>query len=414
MSPSGKDRRPTLMIVDDDDDMVGFLRYHLQDDYQVVATAGDGRTAAQEATNLGPDLVLMDVGLPGLDGIEATRRISAKNPWTSVVMISAHQDLELVRKAMAAGAREYVTKPVLPLDLRETLARIVAEQAARRRAMEGRSFPPGAGIWAFTGPVGGAGQTTLLLSLANELLASGKRAVVVDAVSPFGDVALYLGLDHRPPTVAELAAAELPIAPELVERLLKHHPSGLQVLVGTGDPYRAVGLTGETLVAAVSALAGTNDYVLVDMPAGLPDRYLPLLDEARFVFASARADLVSVKNLRIFVRLLAQLGYPPEKTRVALLCHQEGHTPLGEFEKALAAVGSRVDHVLPADPEAARTAMLSGEALARIAPKSPYTRAVRTMLAPILQIEAPTPRTPSREGLLQRLFGMVSPVAGEG
>lgn len=84
--------------------------------YEVVGEAGDGETAVALATDLRPDLVVMDVKMPGLDGISAAERLS-KNHIAPVVLLTAFSQKELVERASEAGALAYVVKPFTPNDL---------------------------------------------------------------------------------------------------------------------------------------------------------------------------------------------------------------------------------------------------------------------------------------------------------
>jgi DNA-binding NarL/FixJ family response regulator len=90
---------------------------------EVVGEAADGADAVEAATTLQPDVVLMDVGLPGLNGIEATRRIHTAVPGTHVLMLSIHADEHYVQQSLAAGARGYLLKDA---DAQELVAGILA------------------------------------------------------------------------------------------------------------------------------------------------------------------------------------------------------------------------------------------------------------------------------------------------
>jgi DNA-binding NarL/FixJ family response regulator len=79
-------------------------------DMNVVATANDGGEAVEKAAALQPGVVVMDISMPGLSGIEATRAIAQRAPKTAVVMLSMHSAAEVVRRAFAAGARGYLLK----------------------------------------------------------------------------------------------------------------------------------------------------------------------------------------------------------------------------------------------------------------------------------------------------------------
>lgn len=99
-----------------------------QPDMEVVAEAGDGRECLQMAAHHSPDVVMMDVAMPEMNGIEAARRIIADNPKTHVVMLSMHRDESYVLRSLKAGAKGYLLKDS-PRD--EVLAAIRAAAAGR-------------------------------------------------------------------------------------------------------------------------------------------------------------------------------------------------------------------------------------------------------------------------------------------
>jgi len=101
-----------------------------QPDMAVVAEAADGRESVQLAEEHSPDVVVMDVAMPGMNGIEATRRILASCPRTSVVILSMHQDESYVLRSLKAGAKGYLLKDSPQADV----------IAAIRAVSQGRSF----------------------------------------------------------------------------------------------------------------------------------------------------------------------------------------------------------------------------------------------------------------------------------
>jgi len=101
-----------VLLVDDHTVVRRGLRKILEstDIIDIVGEAGDGMAAVEASTSLQPDVVLMDVSLPIMNGIEATRRIRATAPGTHVLMLSMHADEQYVQKSLAAGAQGYVLK----------------------------------------------------------------------------------------------------------------------------------------------------------------------------------------------------------------------------------------------------------------------------------------------------------------
>lgn len=104
------EHRPTLLLADDHPVTLEGLRRLLETDFEVVGTAADGRTLLEAAQEQRPDLILTDVSMPGIEGVEATRRLRATLPASRVLIFSFHTEPSWVRAAFEAGACGYLTK----------------------------------------------------------------------------------------------------------------------------------------------------------------------------------------------------------------------------------------------------------------------------------------------------------------
>src|SRR5262245_24683498 len=109
--------RARLVIADDHAPMVAAVERLLADEFEVVGTAGDGPVALRAAARLDPDVVVLDISMPDLDGIEVARRLKAAGSRAKVVLLTVHDDPDLVRAALAAGALGYVLKSRMPSEL---------------------------------------------------------------------------------------------------------------------------------------------------------------------------------------------------------------------------------------------------------------------------------------------------------
>ena len=135
-----------LVLLVDDHSLVrrGFRRI-LEDapDITVVGEAGDGEEAVRLAQELKPRLIVMDCALPGINGLVATRRILEKSPQIAVLMLSMHSEDTWVRQALDAGARGYILKSAVDLELVTAIRRVAAgetvldPQIARPPALKG-------------------------------------------------------------------------------------------------------------------------------------------------------------------------------------------------------------------------------------------------------------------------------------
>src|SRR5918992_18504 len=171
--------RIRIIIVDD----IPETREHLtkllgfESDIEVVGTAASGAEALDVAARLAPDVVLMDINMPGMDGIATTEQLSSRVPTAAIVMMSVQGEADYLRRSMLAGAREFLVKPFSSDELsasirqvyqreRDKIGRMVAPVAA---AGTGRIDPaarePGRIVTVFS-PKGGVGRTTLAVNMA--------------------------------------------------------------------------------------------------------------------------------------------------------------------------------------------------------------------------------------------------------
>ncbi|NDL67146.1 response regulator transcription factor [Anaerotalea alkaliphila] len=134
-----------LMIVDDEQIVLDGLRFLIEDrfeDIQIVATLRSGREAVEACRTLVPDLVLMDIKMPGISGIEAIETIRKQHQEIRFIIISAYEQFEYAQQAVELGVREYILKPVNPAKLTEVLQKAVREikeeQERRTQEMENR------------------------------------------------------------------------------------------------------------------------------------------------------------------------------------------------------------------------------------------------------------------------------------
>ena len=125
----------SILIVDDQKDFCTVLSDSLSQDRYRVITAFDGKMALQLAKKEKPDLMLLDIKMPGMDGIEVLRKIKKMKKEIAVIMFTAYGTLETARKAMKLGAYDYVTKPV-DLFLLKSLVKEVLGEVSKPVAKE--------------------------------------------------------------------------------------------------------------------------------------------------------------------------------------------------------------------------------------------------------------------------------------
>lgn len=109
--------RIRVLLADDHKDFLVATTRLLESEFEVVKTVGDGRTLLEEAVRLEPDVIVVDISMPVLNGIEAARQLRAAGSTAKIIVLTVHRDPEYVHAALVAGAQGYVTKSQLASDL---------------------------------------------------------------------------------------------------------------------------------------------------------------------------------------------------------------------------------------------------------------------------------------------------------
>lgn len=393
------EKKPRLALVDDALVIRSILTNLLKTDYDIVGDAGNGRDAIDLAEKLKPEIILMDVTMPIMDGIEATRQITSRFPDIDIVILSAVSSDTSVKAGLAAGARDYLFKPPQPEEIKTVLTRLV-RQRAERKNQGGATGLPGKGIWTFCSALGGDGRTTLAISFANELLTLGRRVVVVDADLTFGDVGFYLGVTSTPPTFAELLDPRENLTEKSIEDGMKKHPSGLHFLGKPALGKPSFDTPPERIIELVHKLMRQVDYVLVDLPTGVPDKLLPLLDDSRFIFPISRGLPEKLQNLKVLVDVLGICGFAPPRVQPLLT-----RTDQEAVGKVVASLKIPVQEYFPTDEKAVEEATRAAQPVTRIAPRSPYTQKIRDFLGKLLGVTIEEKKEAAGKSLMQRLLG---------
>jgi pilus assembly protein CpaE len=361
-----------VLIVDD----IPETRDHLtkllgfESDIEVVGAAASGREALEQAVALTPDIVLMDINMPDMDGIAATERLAAEVPTAAVVMMSVQGEADYLRRSMLAGAREFLVKPFSSDELtssirqvytreREKLSRITVQPAASAVAAtagrvvslsgdEDGEGEPGRVIAVF-GPKGGVGRTTLAVNLAVAAATElGQRTCLVDASFQFGDIGVLLNLNPKNKSVADLIPEmEAGVDIESLDTFLINHSAGIRVLLAPPSPEMAELITPAGTKRMLEALRQSHDLVIVDCMSTFNDTTLAILDMADTVLTMLSLEITSIKNIRLFLEVAEQLGYPSDKVRLVL---NRADSSLGiRVADVEHSIGRRVDHTIVSD-----------------------------------------------------------------
>ena len=325
-----------VLIVDDIAETRENVRKLLQfeSDVDVAGAARSGKEGIQLAQELDPDVILMDINMPDIDGITATEEIRQKSPHIQVVILSVQGDQNYMRRAMLAGARDFLTKPPMGDELISAIRRAGemahVERAKGIKQLGASSVSGGASssanfsqpskgkIVTVYSPKGGTGCTTIAVNLAITLNNEDSRTVLVDANFLFGDVAVFLN-EQGKNTVLELAPRVDELEPEVIEEILiKHEASGIRILAAPQRPEQAEKVSAEQFSKVLQFLQGMYAYVVVDTSPILTDVILSTIDISDVIVLITTQEIPSIKNARLVLDLLKTMGVNKERIVFAM------------------------------------------------------------------------------------------------
>ena len=320
-----------VLIVDDQEETRKNVARLLQfeNDINVVGTARTGQDAIKQTIALDPDVVLMDINMPDMDGIEATELIQEQAPVSQIVILSVQGDTNYMRRAMLAGARDFLTKPPKSDELVSVIRRAGAKAKNIRSEVQfigrgtGGLVDPrsttiqlsGLGkIIAIYSPKGGVGTTTVAANLAVSLHSPETPAVIVDANMQFGDVQVFFNERGRT-SIVDLTPNVEQLDSELVEDVVLHHQaSGIDIIAAPPTPEDGEQVTGTHLVKVLQYLARMYSYVIVDTNSYLADQTIDTLDTCDLMVLISSQDIPAIINTRAVLQLLVtRLGVNKEK-----------------------------------------------------------------------------------------------------
>jgi pilus assembly protein CpaE len=317
-----------VLIVDDVAETRENVRKLLQfeADIEVVGAARTAQEGIQLSQELDPDVILMDINMPDMDGIAATETIHQKSPHIQVVILSVQGDQNYMRRAMLAGARDFLTKPPMGDDLIGAVRRGgEMARAERGKGRSGRTAADGAGVRGMApravpsgvvqgkvvtvySPKGGTGCTTLAVNLAIALHSEDTRVVLVDANLQYGDVAMFFN-EQGKNSILDIAPRVDDLDPEIVEEIMiRHEASGVHILAAPQRPEQAEKVPVAQFSKILEYLRQLYSYVVIDTSSILTDPILAAVDASDAIVLVTTQDIPAIKNARLFLDLLQTMG----------------------------------------------------------------------------------------------------------
>jgi pilus assembly protein CpaE len=322
-----------ILIIDDDLDTLRLVGLMLQRQGYQISAATNGQQGLEKAFEEDPDLILLDIMMPDMDGYEVTRRLR-QNPATAetpILMFTAKTQLDDKVVGFEAGANDYLTKPTHPAELQARVKTLLARANEKKAVMDTSQDEDLGYVVGVLGARGGLGTTTIAVNLGSGLQTRTKSDVIVAEMLPGqGTLALDAGVTSFNGLVDLLSLSKLAdVSRDKVRETLVSHRSGLKLLLSSDRP-RDMHLINqlanyEVIVRRLAALAR---FTVLDLGVGIQpfaDKILPLCNELFIVLEGVPNIIV---NTRALIDDVAGFGVSRKRVKVILNNRSRSDTQL--------------------------------------------------------------------------------------
>jgi pilus assembly protein CpaE len=322
-----------ILIIDDDLDTLRLVGLMLQRQGYQISAATNGQQGLDKAFEEDPDLILLDIMMPDMDGYEVTRRLR-RNPstmGTPILMFTAKTQLDDKVIGFEVGANDYLTKPTHPSELQARVKTLLSRATEKKEATLANGTSDQSYIIGVLGARGGLGATSLAVNLAATLHARTHSDVIMAEMLPGqGALALDLGAVDSHGLADLLGVTKLnEITRERVSDTLVTHASGLKLFLSSDRP-RDMHLINQSANYEIilNRLAGLARFLVLDLGVGLQpfaDKILPLCNDIMIVIEGVPNTIIHAKAL---VDDIAALGINKHNIHVVLNNRMRSDTQL--------------------------------------------------------------------------------------
>jgi pilus assembly protein CpaE len=321
-----------------------------QENIEVIGTGSTGLEAIHLTRELKPDVVIMDVNMPDMDGIAATAIIKRDAPATEVIILTVQDDIDYMRRAMLAGARDFLSKPPMIDDLVQSVLRAGEQSRLQREKLPparlARNAPVpvmGGKIITVFSPRGGSGCTVIAANLAVALYSEDTSTVIVDGDLQYGDVPVLFNSVNKL-NILDLSPRVAELDQDMVEEVLTTHSSGVRIL-HPPRLERAELVAGPHFRQLLTYLSKHYNYVIVDTSHRLSEVTMAALDVSNLILLVSTLDIPAMARTRKFFELVPELSLDP---RLIMLVINQFDQRVGiTSEKLTQAFGREPDAIIP-------------------------------------------------------------------
>lgn len=314
-------REPEIIIIDPDLDARADIKHMLAvGKLAVVGAADHGIEAVTVAKEHPPDVFLVSMEEPVARALQTIEMLGGTAPRAAIIVYSSLADAASVRRAMVAGARDYLIKPLKPEDVTRAVYGVLEQEERRRLQQQGEHSVPVARGTVLTvfGAKGGIGKTTIATNLSAALVSTTQSNVaLVDMDTRFGDIAIMMDIavEH---SIADLGRRVDELDRESIKENLARHHTGVSILPAPLHPTEWRNLTPQHIEKIIDLLAQGHDWVVIDTPGTFNEIIATTLELGDIILLITSMDIASIKDTALALEMLRAADISEDKVKLVI------------------------------------------------------------------------------------------------
>jgi DNA-binding response OmpR family regulator len=321
-----------ILVIEDDPIATRLIEYILKQRGYQVLTAPNGLEGLQLARNETPDLIVLNVMLPGIDGFEVCHRLRAEpqTAQTLILMLSGRAQQVDIANGLNMGADDYLTKPAAPSEIVSRVESLLVKKTGTNAKMV-----------AFLGPTGKVGTTTTVVNAAIAVSQTGKRVIAVDLCPYDGSIAERLGIKPQDAISRLLEKPANTLDQRTLEPALVFHQTGVGVLRIRQPSGELENAAPDNIDLLIDKFREATDYFLVDLPFQPTIATRAVLAKCDLAIIVSDYSIDALTRVRSTIDILRFLGISPERIGV-VITDPEGTFPERELPQIKPYVESNI------------------------------------------------------------------------
>lgn len=272
---------------------------------EVIGKAYNGQEALDFVQKEKPDVILMDINMPIMDGIEATEKISVRYPEISIIIITVQGEIDYMKKAMVAGARDYIIKPFTADQLISSVKKVHQLDSRRNRKKNTEIVSKPKVITVYS-PKGGIGTTTIAVNLSVMMhQLTEKKVVLLDLDLQSSDIGVMLDLKLNK-SITNIVQNIGYLDIDLIKDCMYNHSSGIDVLLAPPEPQYAEIVKSEHVEQIIKLLKQTYDYIVIDTSSILNTFNIDIMNMSDEILLVLALEITTIRRVKKVLEILKE------------------------------------------------------------------------------------------------------------